>query len=396
MVENAPPNPTPDNTTRVRQFEIPFGVDPRGQGFYWPSSDQKRSEVLSVKRNAPADFEAVYQGRPGAREGVIFLAKDLDAFFYPTLADGTAFPFTEFELALNSPYVRKFIERGQCVLQSWDTAFSTTLSSAWSVCVTALLIPCQKYHCGEDENQLGPCEFHYDVLILNVFRKRLDFGDLSAAFKTHYRMWTPFEVLLEKKASGFDIMSALKSAAIPITAVEPRESKRARAINSVGPKTAGSVQGWFRQHRVLTPTYAPWLEQWRTEMKDFSGADDTSSDQVDATVHLVTKAIILGSSMITLPTDYDRAEAPGYLLNDQLPIDPTTDPRRMFLSVLGELPNMVDDPYYGTCSRCIHEGVKFCKIQNRRMLAMDSCDQFADTAPTDVNALSEAFRMGRA
>ena len=138
------------NVNRTLRIRVPFGVDPSGQGFYWPTSKQKRSEVMTVKRNSPSDFESIYQGHPGARQGTIFLNSDLNAF-YATEINGQPFPHTELILGLSSPYTRAFTSRGFCIIQAWDTAFSTTLTSAWTVCVTSLFVPCQLYHCGEDE-----------------------------------------------------------------------------------------------------------------------------------------------------------------------------------------------------------------------------------------------------
>ena len=388
--------PPDSNKVRLRRIRAFFGTDPKGMGFYWPTSEQKRSEVLSVKRNSPSDFEAIYQGRPGAREGSVFLEADLNAF-YALEVNGVPFAPTELVLGLNSAPIRAFTKQGYCVLQAWDTAFSTTMSSAWTVCVTALLVPCQKYHCGEDEKLLGPCEYHYDVLLLDVFRKRLDFAGLLPELRRLHILWNPQEIVIEKKASGIDAIAALKNSTLPIIPVTPRDGKRERAVNSVGLKTAGSVQGWFRQHRVLTPPFAHWLEKWRTELKDFSGSDDTSSDQVDATVHLITRAIIMGSSMVTLPTDWtpERSAIPAHLLGMNQPgAFNQADPRAVALSTIGALPELSEDPFWGTCSRCIHQGDKRpCPIQGRRMLAMDSCDHFSDTPDVDTNALAEAFRL---
>jgi predicted phage terminase large subunit-like protein len=372
---------------------MPYGIDPKGMGFYWPESEQKRSEVLIIKRSSPDVFEATYQCRPGSRQGSIFLADDLDSF-YQCLVRGVQFSPSELALGMPSPYVRDFVSQGHCVLQAWDTAFSTSLQAAHTVCVTALIVPCQAYHRGENPAIVGPCDYHFDVLILDVFRRRVDWGGLVNAAKTLYQLWRPQEVLIEKKASGISLIQSLESSGIPIVPMPATASKGARAVNSVTLKTAGSVQGWFRQHRVLSPTYAPWLEAWRTELKDFSGNDDASSDQVDATVHLVTRAIIMGSGMVHLPADWapERSQLPGYLAASQSSQPLATDPRALMLSAIGDLVNQSEDPYWGTCARCVHDGQKFCTIQGRRMLALDSCDSYADDLPTDVNLLSEAMR----
>lgn len=284
-----------------------YGTDPKAQGFFWIESEQKRTEAWTVRRGSPADFEAVYQGRPGQRAGVIFLEDDLRAHYKPPLG---------LILGPTQPAVAAFLANGHMRLQSWDTAFSTTSQSAYTVCVTAMLIACNEYHCGESAEDQGPCDSHFDVYILDVFRKRMDFAELIPAIRIQANTWRPQEIVIEKKASGIDAIASLASSGLPIVPVTPRDSKKARALNTVGIKSAGSVQGWFRQHRVLTPNpdqenggfFIPWFENWKSELRDFSGDDDTSSDQVDATVHLVTRAIILSSGAVILPSGWCYSE----------------------------------------------------------------------------------------
>lgn len=377
-----------------------YGQDPKSQGFFWIESEQKRLEALSVRRNAPADFEAVYQGRPGQRAGVVFLESDLTNHYRPP-----------FGLLLGpvQPEVKAFIANAQFMIQAWDTAFSTTSSSAWTVGVTGMLVPCTEYHCGEDPNILGPCDSHFDVLILNVRREKLDFAGLIPVMRAEARLWSPQEIVIEKKASGIDAIATLATSGLPIVPVVPRDSKRARALNTVGLKTAGSVQGWFRQRRVLTPDPSiypiPWFDAWKMELRDFSGDDDTSSDQVDATVHLVTRAIILGSGAVLLPTDWrpERSEMPAISAdlgtrNLIAQLEPEADPRAVLLASIGGLPDFSIDPYSGMCSRCssFKNGVcdsKTSPHRGRSLTPFDSCEHFE--SPTDMtNSITTILPTG--
>lgn len=369
--------PTLGKLNPAKKYKIVYAPDEAGYGFFWVESKQKLEEALSVRRNAPADFEAVYQGRPGQREGSIFLEADLNAFFDP------GFNISEFTLGVASPFVARFVQSGHAVGQAWDTAFSTSSQAAYSVCVTGLFVPCQEYHRGEDPALVGPCEYHFDVLILDVYRKRIDWGDLVNAVKVQYALWKPFEVVIEKKASGQSLIQNFSATSIPIQGVGAKDSKGDRALNSVTTKTAGSVQGWFRQHRVRTPVEAPWLEKWRAELKDFSGAEDSSSDQVDATVHLITRAILMGATMAVLPTDWK----PEYSVISNAQVDSNrpdlstiTDSRMGILVSLEMLKDLHEDPFQGTCARCSHEGDQAagCKIMGRRMLPFDSCPSFIE------------------
>lgn len=364
-----------------KKYKITYAQDDAGFGFFWVESKQKLEEALSVRRNAPAEFEAVYQGRPGAREGSIFLEDDLNAFYH--------FDFDphEFQLGIASPFVAQFIRKGHSVGQAWDTAFSTSSQAAHSVCVTGLFIPCTEYHRGEDPAIMGPCEYHFDVLILDVYRKRIDWGDLVGAVKSQYTLWKPFEVVIEKKASGQSLIQNFTATSIPVVGVGAKDSKGDRALNSVNVKTAGSVQGWFRQHRVRVPKWAPWLEKWKAEMKDFSGADDSSSDQVDATVHLITRAILMGATMAVMPSDWKpeysaiaNSQSDAITRSHMPDYSTITDARAGILVALDMLPSLSMDPFQGTCARCSHEGDQAagCKIMGRRMLPFDSCPSFIE------------------
>lgn len=368
-----------DELGKPRHYRLPYAPDRVGYGFFWVESAQKLEEALSVRRNAPADFEAVYQGRPGQREGSIFLEADLNAFFEPA-ANGNRFGVVEFAHGVASPLVAQFVKQGHTVIQAWDTAFSTSSQAAYSVCVTGLLVPCTSYHCDEDPAVVGPCEYHFDVLILDVYRRKLDWGALTEALKTLYYRWQPTEIVVEKKASGQSLIQNF-GANMPIQGVGAKDSKGDRALNSVTTKTAGSVQGWFRQHRVRTPRIAPWLNAWRGEMKDFSGAEDTSSDQVDATVHLVTRAIVMGATMAVMPTDWtpEYSVIPNFLTDGMSAMpEGYNNPKAGMLLALDMLPSLTTDPFQGTCSRCAHDGVKFCNIMGRRMLPVDSCPAFVE------------------
>ena len=383
---------------KPQHLKLRYAPDSTGFGFFWPESEQKLKEALTVRRASPADFEATYQCRPGQRTGNIFLAQDLEYYFKPP---------AHLELGIQSPAVAEFIRNGHGVFQAWDTAFSTTSQSAHTVCVTGLFVPCDQYHCGEDPAILGPCEHHFDVLILHVFRERIDWGGLISAVKTLYYRWRPQEIIIEKKASGISLIQALQSSDLPIIGVGATDSKGARALNSVGVQSAGSVQGWFRQHRCMVPAYTTqlpppelaWLPVWMAEMKDFSGADDASSDQVDATVHLVTRAIMMGAGMAVLPSDWspERSALPQRDAANAFTPEGLSDPRLNDLLFIADLPNNVENPFFGTCSNCTHNGVTFCPIQKRRMLALDSCEYYenARDASELANAQPAFLGIGR-
>lgn len=371
------------------KLQISYARDPSKLGFYWPESEQKKRELLSVFRQSPAIFESTYQGRPGRREGSIFLSADLDNFFHPPL---DSFGLSTLSLGIQSPATAAFTSSAHGVFQAWDTAFSSSAQSAHTACITGLFVPCSSYHCGEDESIFGPCDFHFDILILDVFRERVDWGGLVSALKMQFHKWRPSEIIIEKKASGISLIQSMKNSGLPIIEAHADESKSSRAVNSVGIKSAGSVQGWFRQHRVLIPADASctWLDGWRAEMKDFSGDDDASSDRVDATVHLIQRAIFLGSSAASLPSDWQpsRSELPSRRIDSQqaaMLLD-NPDPRAQMLAAIGLLPSWAQDEAWGLCSSCSHYTNGWCRIWSRKTLSLDSCENYVNVADAAADA----------
>lgn len=366
-------------------LRIPFGYD--DAGFYWPSSPQKRAELMSVKAGSPSDYESTYQCRPGKREGAIFLDDDRTFYDAPVGLPG----------GIINPDVKTFCSRGYRIIQAWDTAFSQTKGSAYTACVTALLVPCSKWHRDEGQNFLvwGPCEHHFDVYVLDVFREKLDWGDLNEAFRMMYSKWRPEKIIIEKRASGISLFQQFASSDLPIHGVEAKEGKRARAISGT---IAGSAQGWFRRHRVAFPVAANWLDAYWTEMKDFTGEDGNISDQVDASVHLITDAINTSSVASMLPTDWSPerienlpmlmfAEQQKEMMSAARMMNGAIDPRHQQLVMIGEMPNMGVNPFAGTCGYCVHSHVKglspgWCEVQNRNVIAFDSCVAYDDGTPS--------------
>lgn len=362
------------------KIKVRYGVDPDGknESFYWPGSPSKRKEAQSVRRGSPADFESTYQQNPGNREGVIFTEADF-AYYDAPLG---------LSIGISSPDVKALCLRGHGVFTAWDTAFSATSQAAYTVGITGLFMPCTQYHCGEDPAQMGECEPHFDVALLDVYRKKLDAGDLGGrgltdAVKEQYYKWLPETLVVEKKASGITLIQALPSLNIPVIGVNPGESKRARAVNTVN--GAGSAQGWFRLHRVLFPREAAWLDALKTELKDFTGDESAVTDQVDAIVHLVCHAISIGARTTLLPTGWtpDRVE-PTAVYDAVRDSVSEMDMRAAFVSMLGELPAMSEDPYEASCARCEKFDKGRCKQHDRAVTPFDLCEFFS--VPGQQNA----------
>jgi len=246
--------------------------------FYWPQMPNKKTEVDQVRKSKPALFKAIYQGDPTDSEGRVFRAID--------------FRYGTFDLDMMR-------ELGGIVIQSWDTAFSAQIDADYSVCITAVVMPCKENHRGEE----GECEDHWDVYVIDVFRKQLDFSDLIDAISEMNNRFRPEEVLIEKKATGVPAISLLKNK-VPFHPVDPGGlSKRVRATNGAH---AGSTQGWFRLGRVVFLAGTAWLDTFEIELEHFTGKQGDTDDQVDALVYLVNNAIDLSRSEGMIASESER------------------------------------------------------------------------------------------
>ena len=327
---------------------------------------------MGVKRNRPVDFQSIYQCAPGAREGTIFLESDFAYFNAPEGIDA----------GVAEPGVRAFVNRGHQLGMGWDTAFEATSDADYSAGIVGLLLPCSQYHRNEDPSVYGPCEPHFDVLLMDLLYEKLTWADLPARFRLMHRKWEPAIHVIEKKASGIPLYQSMGAIGMNVQGVEANISKRARAVEGVG---AGSVQGWFRQHRVLFPrieNYSPsWVKRARVQLKDFTGAKDASDDIVDAIVHLVTYAIRLGNNTAILPSDWtperdDAMMAIPDALSGLVAADIASSTPAAILAWIGASPHIGDDLFDGNCGRCLHRRAGFCEVQKRTVTALDSCEHF--------------------
>jgi predicted phage terminase large subunit-like protein len=386
---------TKENGVVLRHIEWVYGEDPEEQGFFWPASKHKRQEYFNNKRLLPAETEAVYQCNPGARQGVVFLDSDFDRRF--ALPDDA-------ELGVQSPAMRKFLGNGATVVQGWDTAFSANATSDFSVCVTLMLVPCDEYHRGEDPAELGECEAHFDVYVLDVWRDRIKFAGVAPKMREMFHKWQPSAITVENKAYAVGAIEALENSGMPIEAVNPGplESKRARAVEGVG---AGSVQGWARQGRLLVPYEAPWLEAFIREMKDFTGTKGGTDDQVDALVYGVRWAIRNGSAAGGLPTGWNsESEIEGQMHRSEQPMD------ALATFVGNAMQTEAFNPFGECCGYCKHFNkvsmskglpsnrdrdklpLEYCLLHSKKVSTIYSCDDFADA---DDTAFTHPFFGGK-
>lgn len=363
-----------DNPKKYRQFRAYFGIDHTGQGFYWPNSPQKRAEYFDVKRNNPTQAASVYQGEPGGREAGIFLDSD---FRFVRLG--------QYDRLLPA-LLPEFLRHPACrTVQSWDTAHDRNPDSDYSVCVTAVLIPCAEWHNDEDPAVHGRPDFHYDAYIVDVFRDKLEFGGLMSKVRELATIWGPSFIAIERSAGAIPLIQSL-AGVLPITPVNVHllGSKRQRVLVSLGGGTA-SVQGWLRQGRVKFWAEAPWFATLRREMLDFSGDGSGHDDQVDSLCLLISQAILLGSGSAKLPS---REAIDGDLPDLGPASERMSDGLRLLMRIAEAersqaqvlLPGITPSalPAIQVCGNCRNRAMPsgMCAIQKRPTVAIDSCESW--------------------
>lgn len=191
--------------------------------------------LLEKRAEEPYVFAAQYQQEPVSRVGAFVQAEWFGTYDEPPQT-GT-------------------------VTQSWDTAIKTTVRSDWSVGITARFYQGRFY-------------------ILDVFRKKVEFGELMRALCAACREHDVSRLLIEDAASGQQLIQQLRedapmSVVFPIP-VRPTIDKLARFEAIASRIEAGMV---------VLPRSAPWLADFVSELVGFPNA--RHDDQADALAQML-------------------------------------------------------------------------------------------------------------
>jgi predicted phage terminase large subunit-like protein len=149
------------------------------------------------------------------------------------------------------------------IVQSWDTAISNHERACYSVCTTWGFYEGKWY-------------------LLDLLRDRLEYVELRDRLRAHRDRWRPDIILIEKKASGAQLISDLNferntqvgrhdGAYWRIHADVPTDDKETRWAGHAAQLMDGTV---------VFPEEAPWLEELRRELVCFPNS--RHDDQVDS------------------------------------------------------------------------------------------------------------------
>jgi predicted phage terminase large subunit-like protein len=219
----------------------------------------------------PRVWNALYQGRPSPSAGGIFKRDSWKQYDIPlwTEEDG----------------VCRVTGEADEILMSWDMTFKASKSSDYVV--------------GQVWLKRGA-----NVYLLDQVRRRMGFSETVAAFEAFVAKWPQASAkLVEDKANGTAVLDVLKAKIPGLIAVNPKESKEARA-SAVSPFVeAGNV---YLPH----PKIHAWVEELIEEAAamPFGAHDDMVDSLTQALQRLLVRA---GQGSAFLGAMKARAEQQG-------------------------------------------------------------------------------------
>jgi len=165
-------------------------------------------------------------------------------------------------------------------LQSWDTAFEKHNRADYSACTTWGVF----YQ--EDENGV----MQANIILLNAFRKRMEFPELKRKALEEYREWEPDSIIIEKKATGAPLIYEMRAMGIPAQGFDPgKGNDKISRLNS--------VSDLFASGRVWAPE-TRWAEEVIDEVASFPGGEhDDYVDSVSLALIRFRKGGFVRSSM---------------------------------------------------------------------------------------------------
>ena len=174
--------------------------------------------------------------------------------------------------------------RCEFIIQSWDTAFTKSERSDFNACTTWGVFY-------KDENPDDP-----NVIVLDSFKKRMEFPELKDTALEFYREWEPDACVIEAKAAGAPLIFELRRMGIFVQDFTPsRGNDKFVRLNS--------VTDLFRSGKVWAPE-RKWADELIEEIAAFpNGAHD---DLVDST----TQALIRFRQGGFISIDTDEKDEP--------------------------------------------------------------------------------------
>jgi len=148
-------------------------------------------------------------------------------------------------------------------LMAWDTAFEKSNRADYSACTT--------WGVFYKDDDTGKAQAN--IILLNAFRKRMEFPELKQVALEQYREWEPDSTIIEKKASGAPLIYEMRAMGVPVQEFTPsRGNDKISRLNA--------VSDLFASGRVWAPN-TRWAEEVIEEVASFpAGEHDDYVDSV--------------------------------------------------------------------------------------------------------------------
>jgi predicted phage terminase large subunit-like protein len=211
----------------------------------WPEFWSEK-ELYALREELPnSKWQAQYQQNPTSEEGAIVKRE-----WWQTWEQDDP-PFCEF------------------IIQSWDTAFLKSERADYSACTTWGVFY-------QDDDTGKP---QANIILLNAFKKRMEFPELKVRAMQEYRAWDVDALIVEAKAAGSPLIFELRAMGIPVQEFTPSKGNDKIA-------RLNAVADIFASKRVWVPN-TRWAEELIEEVAAFPAGEH--DDLVDSTTQALLR-----------------------------------------------------------------------------------------------------------
>lgn len=158
------------------------------------------------------------------------------------------------------------------VIQSWDTAFTKSERADYNACTTWGV-----FCLDEDPNNVN-------IILLDSFKKRMEFPELKDAALEQYKIWQPDSFIVEAKAAGAPLIYELRKMGIPVQDYTPTRGTKYQRNDKVA--RLNSVSDMFRSGKVWAPDMR-FSHELIDEMASFPNAEH--DDLVDSSTQALLR-----------------------------------------------------------------------------------------------------------
>lgn len=235
----------------------------------WPEF-WKMDELLRTKNSMGiSKWNAQYQQQPTSEEGA--LIKRADWLDWPNAKP----------------------PKCDLIVQSWDTAFTTSTRADYSACTTWGIFK----HPETDKNS---------IILLDAVRGKWEFPDLKRQALKMYKEFEPDICLIEGRAAGQPLIYELRAMGLPVQ--EVTVGRGAPGQNNDKIYRVNSITDVFRSGNVYAPLAKRWAEEVVEECAAFPAGEH--DDYVDTVVQAVTR-FRQGGFLLNDNDDWDDDVKPG-------------------------------------------------------------------------------------